>query len=46
MKKLTTFRFEEELLDKLRKKAETQKRSLNNYLECVLEKVIEREEII
>ncbi len=46
MKKLTTFRFEEELLDKLRKKAETQKRSLNNYLECVLEKMTVQEAML
>ena len=36
VKKTTAFRFDEELLARLKEEARKEKRSLNNYVECVL----------
>jgi len=40
MKVQTAFRLEKELLDQLKEKAMAEKRSLNNYVEFILSKVV------
>ena len=43
MKVQTAFRLEKELLKELKEQAKKNKRSLNNYVELILSKVVERE---
>lgn len=42
MKVQTAFRLEKELVDQLKEKAKNNKRSLNNYVELILSKVVEK----
>jgi len=43
MKVQTAFRLEQELVDALKTEAKKNKRSLNNYVELVLHKMVEKE---
>jgi hypothetical protein len=41
-KKQTAFRLNEQLLDRLKKEAKKENRSLSNYVECILYESLER----
>ncbi|WP_373056927.1 TraY domain-containing protein [Zunongwangia sp. H14] len=43
MKVETAFRLEKELIEELKEQAKRNKRSLNNYVELILSKVVEKE---
>jgi len=43
MKVQTAFRLEKELVDELKQQAKNNKRSLNNYVELILSKVVEKQ---
>lgn len=43
MKVQTAFRLEKDLVDQLKEKAKNNKRSLNNYVELILSKVVEKQ---
>ena len=43
MKVQTAFRLEKELVEELKAQAKRNKRSLNNYVEVILSKVVEKE---
>ena len=43
MKVQTAFRLEKELIEELKERARKNKRSLNNYVELILSKVVEKE---
>ena len=43
MKVQTAFRLEKNLVDQLKEKAKINKRSLNNYVEFILSKVVEKQ---
>ena len=43
MKVQTAFRLEKELVEELKERAKKNKRSLNNYVELILSKVVEKE---
>lgn len=43
MKVQTAFRLEKELIEELKEQARKNKRSLNNYVELILSKVVEKE---
>ena len=43
MKVQTAFRLEKELVEELKERARKNKRSLNNYVELILSKVVEKE---
>ena len=43
MKVQTAFRLEKELIEELKEQAKRNKRSLNNYVELILSKVVEKE---
>jgi len=43
MKIQTAFRLEKELVDQLREQAKNNKRSLNNYVELILSKIVEKQ---
>lgn len=43
MKVQTAFRLEKELVEELKEQAKKNKRSLNNYVELILSKVVEKE---
>ena len=43
MKVQTAFRLEKELIEELKDQAKRNKRSLNNYVELILSKVVEKE---
>jgi len=43
MKVQTAFRLEKDLVDQLKEKAKINRRSLNNYVEFILSKVVEKQ---
>ncbi|MCM4161753.1 TraY domain-containing protein [Antarcticibacterium flavum] len=43
MKVTVTFKLDKELLEELKKQAKRNKRSLNNYVELILSKVVEKQ---
>lgn len=43
MKVQTAFRLEKELIEELKEQAKKNKRSLNNYVELILSKVVEKQ---
>ncbi|MGM1056447.1 MAG: TraY domain-containing protein [Bacteroidota bacterium] len=43
MKVQTAFRLDKELVDELKQQAKKNKRSLNNYVELILSKVVEKQ---
>jgi hypothetical protein len=43
MKVQTAFRLEKELVEELKQQAKNNKRSLNNYVELILSKVVEKQ---
>lgn len=43
MKIQTAFRLEKDLVDQLKEQAKNNKRSLNNYVELILSKVVEKQ---
>ncbi|MBK5193861.1 MAG: hypothetical protein JJE07_11755 [Flavobacteriaceae bacterium] len=43
MKVQTAFRLEKELVDELKQQAKNNKRSLNNYVELILSRVVEKQ---